>query len=178
MEGGRPDQRKDSCRSNSAVTISLLACLPQDDFEMILFQLASIGEALTEGSHIFPVSIPPRPRITCSSVAGAFDLYRKRIEGAGWCLFLIQIMSERESMLTYASLQRPSVRKRAIGLMSKTHRCSNGIDTGFCLYVLVPYRLHAKKSCSGRCRLVGCSDYGLYRKHCLQSSLFFCSMMV
>ncbi|KAI6131850.1 hypothetical protein EV401DRAFT_318943 [Pisolithus croceorrhizus] len=87
-----------------------LARLPQDDFDMILFQLASIGEALTEGSHTFPASIPPRPGISWSFVVGALGLYRIQMEEAGWCPYLIRIMSERVCTLTYASTQRPFLR--------------------------------------------------------------------
>ncbi|KAI6103522.1 hypothetical protein F5141DRAFT_211574 [Pisolithus sp. B1] len=87
-----------------------LARLPQDDFDMILFQLASIGEALTEGSHTFPASVPPRPGISWSFVVGALDLYRIQMEEAGWCPYLIRIMSERVCTLTYASTQRPFLR--------------------------------------------------------------------
>ncbi|KIK16390.1 hypothetical protein PISMIDRAFT_686377 [Pisolithus microcarpus 441] len=87
-----------------------LACLPRDDFEMILFQLASIGEALTEGSHTFPASVLPRQGISWSFVAGAFDPYRRQMEEAGWCPYLVRIISERVCTLTYASTQRPFLR--------------------------------------------------------------------
>ncbi|KAI6045430.1 hypothetical protein EDC04DRAFT_3054430 [Pisolithus marmoratus] len=85
------------------------ARLPRDDFEMILLQLASIGEALTEGRLTFPVSVQPRP-ISWSFVAGAVSLYRKQMEEAGWCPYLIRIASERVCTLTYASTQRPFLR--------------------------------------------------------------------
>ncbi|KAI6150325.1 hypothetical protein BKA82DRAFT_999113 [Pisolithus tinctorius] len=87
-----------------------LARLPQYDFEMILLQLASIGEALTEGRLTFPSSVQLRPGISWAFAAGAASLHQKQMEEAGWCPFLIRIASERVCTLTYASTQRPFLR--------------------------------------------------------------------
>ncbi|KAI6103531.1 hypothetical protein F5141DRAFT_211774 [Pisolithus sp. B1] len=99
-----------SLEFNSESGYFLLARLPQDNFYMILLQLASIGEALTEGQIAFPASVPPRPGISWSFVVMAVDLYRKQMKEAGWCPYLIRIMSERVCTLTYASTQRPFLR--------------------------------------------------------------------